>query len=179
MINHSSKMHFHIQEVAIMVSVPVIVKTSMMVRSGNRNRGHYGTPNATKISCLCRLDHSSSSRLCRIDCLDWSAITGTYTRVFKNVPRIDPGNDLEDVSRIDSGNDLKKVLSREFKFWSRGPKFSLENVVHLVKNQSGLKMLILSHLSPTGEYKMTANQRMVSVVTLNAPGEVSNKTKLL
>ena len=26
---------------------------------------HYGTPNATKISCLCRLDRSSFSRPCR------------------------------------------------------------------------------------------------------------------
>ena len=62
-------------------------------------------------------------------CLDRSAITGTYTRVFKNVPRIDPENDLENdlenvpridpendlendlenVPRIDPGNDLKKV----------------------------------------------------------------------
>ena len=56
----------------------------------------YGTPNATKISWLCRLDCSSFSRPCR-ECLDRSAITGTFTRVFKNVPRIDSGNDLENV----------------------------------------------------------------------------------
>ena len=34
------------------------------------------------------------------------------------------------------------MLSREFwswKFWSPGPKFSLENMVHLLKNQSGLE----------------------------------------
>ena len=37
-------------------------------------------------------------------CLDRSAITGTYTRVFKNVPTIDPGNDLENVPRIDPRN---------------------------------------------------------------------------
>ena len=41
--------------------------------------------------------------------LDQSAITGTYTRVFKNVPRIDSGNDLGNVPRIDSGNDLGNV----------------------------------------------------------------------
>ena len=44
-------------------------------------------PNATKISCLCRLDRSS----------------------FKKVPTIGPGNDLENVPRIDSGNVLEIV----------------------------------------------------------------------
>ena len=44
-------------------------------------------------------------------CLDRNVITGTYTRVFKNIPRMDPRNDLKDVSRIDSGNDLEKVLA--------------------------------------------------------------------
>ena len=56
------------------------------------------------------------------------------------------------------------VLSREFwswKVWSGGPKFSLENMVRLVKNRSGLKTLILSHLSATGEYKTTLNQRRI------------------
>ena len=42
-------------------------------------------------------------------CLDRSAITGTYTRVFKNVLTIDPGNDLENVPRIDPGNVLENV----------------------------------------------------------------------
>ena len=97
MIHHSAKMHFHIQEVAVMVSVPVIVKTSIMLRSGNRNRCHYGTPNATKISCLCRLDHSSSSRPCRNVWIEvWSlerilafsrtfqgSIPGTISRTFQ------------------------------------------------------------------------------------------------
>ena len=42
-------------------------------------------------------------------CLDRSAITETYTRVFKNVPTIDPENDLENVPRIDPGNVLENA----------------------------------------------------------------------
>ena len=53
------------------------------------------------------------------------------------------------------------------------------SMVHLLKNWSGLKTLILGLLSQTREYEMTASQRRVSLVTLNAPGEISNKTKLL
>ena len=61
-------------------------------------------------------------------------------------------------------------MSREFwswKFWSPGPKFSLDNTVRLLKNRSGLKTLILGLLSQTREYKTTENQRRVSLVTLN------------
>ena len=162
MIHHSAKMHFHIQEVAVMVSVPVIVKTSMMLRSGNCNRCHYGTPNVTKISCLCRLDHSSSSWLWRNVWIEvWSLERIlTFSRTFQGLI---PGT-ISDISRIDSGNDLEKVLSREFwscKFWSGGPKFSLDYVVCLMKNLSGLKTLILGHLSSTREYKMTLNQQRI------------------
>ena len=38
-----------------------------------------------------------------------------------------------------------RVLSQ--KFWSARPKFSLENMVHLCKNWSGLKKLVLRLLS--------------------------------
>ena len=48
-----------------------------------------------------------------------------------------------------------------------------------LENRSGLKTLILGLLSQTREYKTTANQQRTSLVTLNAPGEVSNKTELL
>ena len=65
----------------------------------------YGTPNASKISCLCRLDRSSFSRLCR----DVWIEARSRERVFKNVPTIDPGNDLENVPRIDPGNVLENV----------------------------------------------------------------------
>ena len=70
-------------------------------------------------------------------------------------------------------------LSREFwswKFWSPGPKFSLENMVRLLKNLSWLKTPTLGLLSQTRDYKTTANQRRVSLVTLNAPG--NSQTKL-
>ena len=41
--------------------------------------------------------------------LNQSTITGTHTRVLKNVPRIDSRNDLKNVPRIDPRNDLKNV----------------------------------------------------------------------
>ena len=52
----------------------------------------------------------------------------------------------------------------------------LPTVIYTVtQNVTGILVL----LSQTREYKTTANQRRASLVTLNAPGEVSNKTELL
>ena len=56
---------------------------------------------------------SRSHGPCR-EFLNRGAITGTHTHVSKNVPRIDPKNDLENdlknVPRIDPRNDLEIIL---------------------------------------------------------------------
>ena len=50
--------------------------------------------------------------------------------------------------RIQTFHDFLIELNCDgnFEFWSPGPKFSLENIVRLLKNRSGLKMLILGLL---------------------------------
>ena len=47
---------------------------------------------------------------------------GTYPRVFKNNPTIDPGNDLESVPRIDPGNVLER-------FWERSDLSRLQFLI--------------------------------------------------
>ena len=71
-------------------------------------------------------------------CLDRSAITGTYTRVFKNVPTIDPGNDLENVPGIDPWIQRLEAGTA----WERGYKLmDLLNIVdpwNVLENVPGI-----------------------------------------
>ena len=76
-----------------------------------------GTPNATKISWLCRMDLSSFSRPCRdvwIEARSRERILafsrtfqGSIPRTILDVPRIDPWNVLEIVLGIDPWNVLE------------------------------------------------------------------------
>ena len=73
------------------------------------------------------------------------------------------------------------ALSREFwsrKFWSPGPKFFVGKYGPPLEKSVWVEDGHLRPSSQTREYKTTANQRRVSLVSLNAPEKVSNKTKL-
>ena len=64
-------------------------------------------------------------------------------------------------SLYENFREAEIVLSREFwswKFWSPGPKFSLENMVCLLKNWSGKKTLILGLFLKQENIKRTVNQ---------------------
>ena len=65
-----------------------------------------------------------------------------------------------------SYDELQTKLTR---IWSPGPKFSLQNTVHLLKNWSGLKTLVLGLLSQTGDSKSTKGKQPFE--TINVPGE--------
>ena len=84
-----------------------------------------------------RVGEGNRQKKGRTEDLDLSAVVRIASET------IAPGHKGGSDSELSGGlTDEEFDLSREFwswKFWSAGPKFSLENVVRLCKNWSGLK----------------------------------------